>query len=466
MAATLALGTVVPAVAGDAFKKLADGTELTATEIVGGLDRPSRLFVDTEGALWIVCAHDGKVIRRTVDGTTTQVGRIDVDAYDDATGQHGVLSGLAVRPLSNGGYEVFLGVTRSNSTALILKATSDGRTMDTPVLILPIPDVPYNRRIDIEPIRDGSLLVAVPAFDTPAPLSPATVTGKVIRIMDDGTPALDNPFADPASATTPSAYIWTLGHRNVSGITSRDGSLESVFAVEAGPVGADEVNLLLRGKNYGWYRKQGYCTESSLTNTCPKVTFSSIPFDVSFYTSSSIPSWNNSLLVASVNEPSVLIMHIDEAGNVIEVNEQADPFDTYHKHEDRTLRFLRDGEQERPVAVAALPDGSISVALETLDGRGRVVRVAAVPGTTTVQATEAATWTVAPLPADQSVIVTRRGGGLGPLPVELRDVTGRVLFRGMMPDGAEQFEFKTAALPSGTYLVRAGGWSSTIPVRH
>lgn len=465
IAATVALGLVMPAFAGEGFKRLTDGTELIATEIVSGLDRPSRVTVDHEGALWIICSHDGRVLRRTVDGNTTVVGQIDVDSYDAETGQHGLLSGIAVRQ-SQIGFDVFVAITRAASTASIIKMTSDGRSLGAAQTIMSIPDVPYNRRLDIEPMSDGTLLVAIPAFDTPAPLSPATVTGKVIRITEDGTPALDNPFADPASATTPAAYIWTIGHRNVSGLVSRNGALDHVFAVEAGPVGADEVNFLERGKNYGWYRKQGYCTESNEQNTCPKVTFSSIPFDVALYSSSAIPLWTSSVLVAGVNEPALFVMHVDDSGNVIDLDSKADPFDTYVRHNDRTITFERDGERERPVALATLSDGSVVVALETTDGRGRIVRISAIPGTTTVQGTATSTWSVTPVPADQMVTLARSGGDQGPLPVEVRDVTGRVVFKGTIPDGVETYQIKTAAFPSGTYLVRAGQWSSVIPVRH
>ncbi|MCU0331113.1 MAG: hypothetical protein MUC47_09105, partial [Candidatus Kapabacteria bacterium] len=175
IAATVALGLAMPAFAGEGFKRLTDGTELMATEIVSGLDRPSRITVDHEGALWIICSHDGRVLRRTVDGSTIVVGQIDVDSYNAETGQHGLLSGIAVRQ-SQIGFDVFVAITRAASTASIIKMTSDGRSLGAAQTIMSIPDVPYNRRLDIEPMSDGTLLVAIPAFDTPAPLSPATVT--------------------------------------------------------------------------------------------------------------------------------------------------------------------------------------------------------------------------------------------------------------------------------------------------
>lgn len=73
--------------------------------------------------------------------------------------------------------------------------------------------------------------------------------GKVVRLNDDGTPAAGNPFAAQGGVT---AQIWTLGHRNLLGLAfAPDGNL---WEVEMGPRGGDELNLIQRGRNYGWPR--------------------------------------------------------------------------------------------------------------------------------------------------------------------------------------------------------------------
>ncbi|KKW68735.1 hypothetical protein AAV94_03550 [Lampropedia cohaerens] len=71
--------------------------------------------------------------------------------------------------------------------------------------------------------------------------------GKVLRLNDDGTPAVGNPFADQAGVA---AEIWSLGHRNPLGIAfDGDGRL---WVNEMGPRGGDELNLIERGENYGY----------------------------------------------------------------------------------------------------------------------------------------------------------------------------------------------------------------------
>lgn len=71
--------------------------------------------------------------------------------------------------------------------------------------------------------------------------------GKVIRLNEDGSVPKDNPFASRGGVA---ATIWSLGHRNLLGLAfDRSGRL---WEHEMGPQGGDEVNLILRGRNYGW----------------------------------------------------------------------------------------------------------------------------------------------------------------------------------------------------------------------
>ena len=71
--------------------------------------------------------------------------------------------------------------------------------------------------------------------------------GKMLRLNPDGSVPADNPFADQGGVA---AQIWTLGHRNPLGLAfGPDGRL---WEVEMGPEGGDEMNLIERGRNYGY----------------------------------------------------------------------------------------------------------------------------------------------------------------------------------------------------------------------
>ncbi len=71
--------------------------------------------------------------------------------------------------------------------------------------------------------------------------------GKVLRVNDDGSVPEDNPFYGNGAVTE---QIWTLGHRNPLGIDfDKEGNL---WAHEMGPRHGDELNLIERGRNYGY----------------------------------------------------------------------------------------------------------------------------------------------------------------------------------------------------------------------
>ncbi|HSH55553.1 MAG TPA: PQQ-dependent sugar dehydrogenase [Candidatus Limnocylindrales bacterium] len=67
------------------------------------------------------------------------------------------------------------------------------------------------------------------------------LSGKILRLNDDGSVPADNPFRNP---------VWSYGHRNPQGIAwDHQGRL---WATEHGPSGYDELNLIEKGVNYGW----------------------------------------------------------------------------------------------------------------------------------------------------------------------------------------------------------------------
>ncbi len=104
----------------------------------------------------------------------------------------------------------------------------------------------YGHRIAFSP--DGYLFVSSgerqkfdPAQDMRQNL------GKIVRLNDDGSVPSDNPFGDRGGVT---AEIWSLGHRNPLGLAfDANGKL---WNHEMGPQGGDELNLVVRGYNYGY----------------------------------------------------------------------------------------------------------------------------------------------------------------------------------------------------------------------
>ena len=72
--------------------------------------------------------------------------------------------------------------------------------------------------------------------------------GSVIRLQDDGRVPEDNPFVGTAGARP---ELYSIGHRNPQGM-AREAATGRIYAVEHGPKGGDELNLIEPGVNYGW----------------------------------------------------------------------------------------------------------------------------------------------------------------------------------------------------------------------
>ena len=72
--------------------------------------------------------------------------------------------------------------------------------------------------------------------------------GKILRLTLDGKPAKGNPFSKMKGALP---EVWSYGHRNPQGIDLNKDSRQ-LYSVEFGPRGGDELNLIEKGKNYGW----------------------------------------------------------------------------------------------------------------------------------------------------------------------------------------------------------------------
>jgi glucose/arabinose dehydrogenase len=105
----------------------------------------------------------------------------------------------------------------------------------------------YGTRIVFD--KDGTMFVSLGDRNyPPASQNMNSHIGKIVRLKDDGTVPADNPFV---GRTGYKPEIWTSGHRNPLGmyINPVDGKL---WSTEEGPQGGDELNLIEKGKNYGW----------------------------------------------------------------------------------------------------------------------------------------------------------------------------------------------------------------------
>ena len=130
-----------------------------------------------------------------------------------------------------------------------------------------------------------------------------TPLGKIHRINDDGTVPADNPFVKTPGAVP---TIWTYGHRNPEGMAF-DPATGLLWESEHGPNGGDELNLIEKGRNYGWgvisMGTQPGITQRSAPGMEQPIVYwtpSIAPSGIGFSTSARYPGWRGSLLVAGL----------------------------------------------------------------------------------------------------------------------------------------------------------------------
>jgi glucose/arabinose dehydrogenase len=138
--------------------------------------------------------------------------------------------------------------------------------------------------------------------------------GKTLKLRDDGTVPPDNPFVGRAGAK---AEIFTYGHRNGYGLAVNPETGE-LWQAEIGPMGGDEVNILLPGHNYGWPLVS---TGRNYTGTLvsdqpwarpgmdnPRIHWvpSISPSSIIFYTGDKFPKWKNNLFVGSLTQKQLI----------------------------------------------------------------------------------------------------------------------------------------------------------------
>jgi glucose/arabinose dehydrogenase len=178
--------------------------------------------------------------------------------------------------------------------------------------------------------------------------------GKIHRVNDDGSVPKDNPFV-----STPNALptIWSYGHRNPQGLAwdPRSGRL---WESEHGPTAGDEINIIERGRNYGWGvatrgRQPGITKVSEPGMVDPIVYYipSFAPSGISFYSGDRYPGWKNtSLFVGGLAGQALRRLQID--GDAVTSQEVI--FDQFGR--------VRD--------VVQGPDGYLYLALQYATGAG------------------------------------------------------------------------------------------------
>ena len=141
------------------------------------------------------------------------------------------------------------------------------------------------------------------------------LTGKLIRLNGDGTVPKDNPLVNRQNARP---EIWAWGLRNPQGLALNPWT-QQLWESEHGPRGGDEVNIMQKGKNYGWplatwgVDYSGDKVPESQGGTAPGTEQpiywwkkSPAISGMAFYHHSRFPAWQNSLFIGALKDKSLI----------------------------------------------------------------------------------------------------------------------------------------------------------------
>jgi glucose/arabinose dehydrogenase len=342
--------------------------ELEVRTVARGLVNPWALAFLPDGTM-LVTERPGRMRIVTTEGQVSPPLKGVPDVW--ASGQGGLLDVAADKSFAQNKTVYFCFAERADGggrTAVARARVNDGKSRLDDVRIIFRQQGPlssgnhYGCRI--AQADDGNLFVTLGehfSFRDQAQ-SLRNHLGKVIRIAPDGSVPPGNPFAGRADAKP---EIWSYCHRNAQGLAIHPVTGE-LWETEHGPRGGDEVNLIEKGKNYGWpvigygidysgarihetSAKDGM--EQPLKYWVPSIA----PSGMAFYTGTLFPKWGGSLFTGALR--STMLVRLTLNGHAV-------------TSEERLLQNLH----ERIRDVRQGPDGALW--LLTDSSNGRVLRVA------------------------------------------------------------------------------------------
>ncbi|MDH2620997.1 PQQ-dependent sugar dehydrogenase [Acinetobacter baumannii] len=186
--------------------------------------------------------------------------------------------------------------------------------------------------------------------------------GKILRLNDDGSAAVGNPFYQKGGVT---AEIWSLGHRNPLGMAfDRKGQL---WVVEMGPKGGDELNIITKGENYGYpivsngdhYSGQPIPDHHTRPEfKAPEIDWTPVisPSSLIIYRGQQFPAWQNKALIGGLSSEAIVVVDLEHKP-VKEVQrlEMKQRIRGLYEAQDGSIWVIEDGPNARLLKLSKKP---------------------------------------------------------------------------------------------------------------
>lgn len=353
--------------------------------VATGLDRPWGMTFLPDGRM-LVTERPGRL--RVVSKGGTMSAPVAGLPTMDARGQGGLLD-IALDPAFATNRLIYWSYAEpreggANNTAVARGRFVDGaspRVENVQVIFHQAPSLVSSQHFGSRLVfaRDGKLFITLGDRSIEAGRHQAQrmdgLLGKVVRINPDGSVPADNPFVGKPGVRP---EIWSLGHRNIQS-AALDPATGELWEVEHGARGGDELNVVRKGRDYGWptisygieYRggpitggitaKEGM--EQPVYYWDPVIA----PSGMVFYTGDAFPAWKGSLFIGGLG--STNLVRLEMEGDKV-VGEERLLTDLQPKRE--RIRDVRQG-----------PEGALYLLTDEAQGRLlKLVPRAKAPATT------------------------------------------------------------------------------------
>lgn len=328
-------------------------TSFKIEKVAGGLEVPWSIVWAPDGRM-IFTERPGRV--RVMEKGTLNPKPLFVVPDVESSGETGLMS-VALHPQFSSNHFIYLSYAYSSGGTKVrvvrYREAPEG-FVDRKVIIEDLPAAQFHAGCRIRFGPDGKLYVtAGDATQRQLAQKLDSLAGKTLRLNDDGTVPQDNPFVGQQNARP---EIWTYGHRNAQGMDWQPGS-NLMFQTEHGPSGfdgpggGDEVNIVEKGKNYGWPTIHHQQTAPGLESPLLEYTPACAPASGSFYRGSVFPQFKGNFFFGCLRGERLIRVVLDGRRVV--------------SQEDLVKNYGRIRE------VAEGPDGYLYFSTSNRDGRGK-----------------------------------------------------------------------------------------------
>ncbi len=296
--------------------------EIQTRVVAQNLDVPWELIWGPDNFLW-VSERKGNVLRINPANGDKQV-ILDLTSQVWQSGESGLL-GMVLHPDFQANPFVYLVYTYQTGSGVqekLVQYQYASNALSNPTVLLdnlPANSTHNGSRLLVLP--DKTLLMTTGDIQN-APLAQdiRSLSGKILRLNLNGSVPTDNPIAG--------SYVYSFGHRNPQGLLWHPNG--KLYATEHGPDIDDELNIIVPNRNFGWPNIVGTAgtdaekafavvnntVEPMLTWT-PTVAIS----DLALYTSTTIPQFQNSLLITTLKARQLLVVALNEDGTQVRTQE-------------------------------------------------------------------------------------------------------------------------------------------------